>query len=129
MYALPRNAARPEHALLIRQHPLAAFFVLAYAISWAIALPLVAARLGLLCVPFALHYLTAYGPMLATLLVTRMTEGLPDYATCAGGCFSGGLAQTGCWWGRALPTGAVRAIARGRGPLRWGVAPHARLGG
>jgi membrane protease YdiL (CAAX protease family) len=60
----------------LKQHPLVAFFILANAISWAVAVPLIASAQGWLKtpVPFALHYLTAYGPMLAAILVTWLTE-------------------------------------------------------
>ncbi len=63
----------------IRRSPLLAYFIITYAISWAIAVPLAARALGwlLLPLPFAAHYLIGFGPMLAALIVTRVTEG-PD---------------------------------------------------
>ena len=47
------------------------FIVYAYGITWLVAWPLVLAKGGLLTqqVPFALHYLTAFGPLLAAALV------------------------------------------------------------
>jgi len=53
------------------------FFILALAFSWAVELPLVAAQQGWLeaPIPFAVHYLAAFGPMLAALLVTALTTG------------------------------------------------------
>lgn len=53
------------------------FFVLAYALSWAVEIPLALRAQGLVDahIPFALHYLAAYGPMLAAIVVTGLTEG------------------------------------------------------
>lgn len=74
---IPKPASRFNPAVLIKQHPVAAYVVLAYALSWVIALPLAAVAQGLLSValPFWLHYLTAYGPLLAALIVTRIVDG------------------------------------------------------
>jgi uncharacterized protein len=54
-----------------------AYFLLAYALSWAIELPLAASAQGWLRppVPPALHYLASFGPMLSALIVTAATEG------------------------------------------------------
>ena len=62
---------------LLKRHPIIAYFVLAYAISWAVELPLAASAQGWLRtqMPPALHYLASFGPMLAALIVTAMTEG------------------------------------------------------
>ncbi len=70
-------------SLWVKEHPLVVYFVLAYAISWAIVAPLVASAQGLIEVPipFALHYLNDYGPLLAALITARIangTEGLRD---------------------------------------------------
>jgi membrane protease YdiL (CAAX protease family) len=56
-----------------------AYFVLAYAISWAIHIPLALSGQGLLDValPAGLHFLGAYGPLLAAFVVTGMTLGTP----------------------------------------------------
>ena len=56
---------------------LAAFFILAFIISWAIEIPLALAQQGLIqpIVPEWFHYLAAYGPMLSALIVTWATEG------------------------------------------------------
>jgi len=63
----------------LRSHPLACYFVLAYACSWVVAVPLALSAHGLLSVtlPLRLHYLTAYGPALAALAVTAWTGGRP----------------------------------------------------
>ncbi|HEX6384511.1 MAG TPA: type II CAAX endopeptidase family protein [Anaerolineae bacterium] len=64
-------------SIYTRRHTLVAYFVLAYAITWAFEIPLAAMRQGStqFSVPFAIHYLGAFGPMLAALIVTQMTEG------------------------------------------------------
>jgi uncharacterized protein len=60
-----------------KRYALVVYFILAYAISWAIELPLAASAQGWLQVPvpLALHYLASFGPMLAGLLVIATTEG------------------------------------------------------
>ncbi len=61
----------------LRQHPVLAYFILAYAFSWLVELPLAASAQGWLpfAVPPALHYLAAFGPLLAALLLTAATDG------------------------------------------------------
>ncbi len=62
---------------MLKQHPVMAYFILAYALSWAIELPLAASAQGWLRLPVppALHYLASFGPMLSALIVTAATEG------------------------------------------------------
>jgi membrane protease YdiL (CAAX protease family) len=64
-------------AALIRKHPLVSYFVLAYTVSWAFEIPLAAYRQGWIAfpVPFAIHYLASFGPMVAALIVTGVTRG------------------------------------------------------
>jgi membrane protease YdiL (CAAX protease family) len=64
---------------VLRDHPLAGYFVLAYLFSWAIGVPLALSVHGQLplALPLRLHYLTAYGPALAALVVTGVTGGAP----------------------------------------------------
>lgn len=61
----------------LRRHSLLAYFVLAYAITWAFELPLAAASQGWIesDVPFGIHYLGGFGPMLAALIVTAIIQG------------------------------------------------------
>ena len=64
-------------SLWIKAHPLITYFTLAYAISWIIVLPLIASVQGFIDipVPFALHYVNDYGPLLAAIVTTRITDG------------------------------------------------------
>lgn len=61
----------------IKNHSLVAYYAFAYAISWLIALPLIALEQGWITaeVPQALHYIAGYGPMLAAFIVTWLTLG------------------------------------------------------
>jgi len=61
----------------VKQHPVVAYFVLNYVITWLIASPLIASAQGFLkqAIPFTLHYLTAYGPLIAAIIVTGITSG------------------------------------------------------
>ena len=61
----------------IQKHSLLGYFLLAYAISWAIGIPLALTALGKLNwhLPFYLQYFYAYGPMLAALIMTGFTKG------------------------------------------------------
>src|SRR5688572_23697014 len=67
------------NARLIREHPLAAFFVLAYALAWLARLPLVLGRDGLalldVSVPIEAILPGTFAPALAALLVRRIAEG------------------------------------------------------
>lgn len=65
--------------ILLKQHAVLAYFVLAFALSWSIEIPLAAAAQGWLhvSIPAALHYLAAFGPMLAAVIITAATEGRP----------------------------------------------------
>ena len=61
----------------LKIHPLAAFFLLACAISWAIEIPLALTVRGIIRtgIPFSLHYLAGYGPMLAAIVMTGLAGG------------------------------------------------------
>lgn len=60
-------------------HPVIAYFVLAFVLSWAIELPLAASAQGWLRIPVppALHYLASFGPLVSALIITAATEGRP----------------------------------------------------
>jgi membrane protease YdiL (CAAX protease family) len=61
----------------LRARPLASYFILAYLISWGIEIPVALSVRGLLGagVPTSLHYLAGYGPMLAAIFITGLTQG------------------------------------------------------
>lgn len=61
----------------VRRYPLPTFFVLAYALSWMIEIPLALQARGIVqeVFPFSLHYLAGYGPLLSALIVTGSTGG------------------------------------------------------
>jgi len=62
---------------LIARHPVAAYYAVTIAFTWAIQLPLVAAKQGWTGapIPFWLHYLASLGPAVAALIVTAWTAG------------------------------------------------------
>ena len=65
-------------SLWVKEYPLVVYFILAYVITWIIVLPVVASAQGFISVPaslYALHYLSAYGPLLAAVIVTTITDG------------------------------------------------------
>jgi membrane protease YdiL (CAAX protease family) len=66
-----------DRSNLAKRHSLLMFFVLAYGLSWAVEIPLALRAQGLIAtpIPFSLHYLAAYGPMLAAILMTGVTSG------------------------------------------------------
>src|SRR5919107_1915716 len=64
-------------SLWVREHQLVTYFAFAYAISWIIVAPLIASEQGFIDVPvpFALHYLNDYGPLLAALITAGIANG------------------------------------------------------
>lgn len=66
-----------KRAGFIARHPVLVYYLLALAFSWSILLLLGAVKQGWidLQVPFAIHYLAAFGPMVAALAVTAATGG------------------------------------------------------
>jgi membrane protease YdiL (CAAX protease family) len=60
-----------------RKRSLLTFFGLAYALSWVVEIPLALEAQGVtrVGIPFYLHYLAAYGPMVSALIVTGLTDG------------------------------------------------------
>jgi membrane protease YdiL (CAAX protease family) len=59
------------------KHPLIGYFLLAYLFSWSIEIPLALQAMGALHtrIPFSLHYLSGYGPLLAALIMTWRISG------------------------------------------------------
>lgn len=63
----------------VARHSLPLYFLLAYAFSWAIEIPVALSVQGVISaqVPPALYYFASFGPFLAALVVVTATEGLP----------------------------------------------------
>jgi membrane protease YdiL (CAAX protease family) len=61
----------------VKRHALLVFFVLAFGLSWAVEIPLALQAHGLITVPipWSLHYLAGYGPMLAAIIATAAAGG------------------------------------------------------
>jgi len=62
----------------VKTHSLLVYFVLAYVVTWSFHIPLVLSKRGLIeiQIPMAIHYLGAFGPMIAALLLTSLTQGI-----------------------------------------------------
>jgi hypothetical protein len=60
-----------------RRGILALYILIAYAVSWGIEIPLALKTLGVIKadVPFSLHYLAAFGPFIAGIVVTWLASG------------------------------------------------------
>jgi len=91
---LSRIFTRNRMRAWIHEHQLATYFALAYVISWAVAVPLALQATGILetQLPWALHYLTAFGPAVAALLllmVLREPIGAPR---------SHAFERSAVWW-------------------------------
>jgi hypothetical protein len=94
MVGRPRNPARTRKVILWLQrwwggertanpslftrYPLALYWVLACGFSWLITVPLALSAQGIITppLPYELHYLSAYGPLLAAIVVTALTAGV-----------------------------------------------------
>jgi membrane protease YdiL (CAAX protease family) len=61
----------------LQKYDLLGYFLLAYTFSWTIGIPLALIAQGKLNwqIPFYVHYLYAYGPMLAAFIMTGLTKG------------------------------------------------------
>ncbi|MGQ9907560.1 MAG: CPBP family intramembrane glutamic endopeptidase [Candidatus Flexifilum sp.] len=112
----------------IHRHPIAAFFVIAYAFSWTIGGLLIAAHHDAIAVPGALHYLSAFGPIIAALTVTAIISGRAGLADLARRIGHGGVGLI--WWligvGTPLLLGLVAILVYA---LNAGAPPDLRLFG
>lgn len=61
----------------IRDHTLIAFFFFAFLFSWTVEFLLIASKFGWLNIslPFSLHYLASFGPLISAFLVTWISGG------------------------------------------------------
>jgi membrane protease YdiL (CAAX protease family) len=62
----------------LKKYSLVLYFILAYALTWCFEIPIALSAQGLIeaNIPMALHYFGAFGPMIAALIVTTLTEGV-----------------------------------------------------
>lgn len=90
---------------------LAMFFVLAYAFSWAVEIPLALKAQGVIAIPipFALHYLAAFGPLLAAFVMTWLTAGGDGLRELGGRMFKWRVRPG--WWLVALAPLLAYALA------------------
>jgi uncharacterized protein len=97
---------------LIRRHPLTAFFTLAYTISWVFWLPNVTAFFGWTApVSPYLPLLGAFGPALAAVMVSSVTEGGAGRSRLTVGLTRW---RVGWWWLAAFgPLGLMLIAALG----------------
>jgi uncharacterized protein len=73
---VPAPAASSSLRRMLGEHPLLAYFVLAYAFSWIVVTPAVLAVWGTLPGGFVdTFYLSAFGPTLAAFVLTGLTDG------------------------------------------------------
>jgi uncharacterized protein len=58
----------------LERHPLSSYFIVAYAVSWSIAVPLALQAQGVLAthLPWSLHYLTLFGPAISAFVIARL---------------------------------------------------------
>ena len=84
----------------VKRHPLASYFVLAYAITGGIGILLAASLRGLIGahIPPSAHFLAAYGPMLAALIVTGISDRATGIRELVGRMSRGELACAGFSW-------------------------------
>lgn len=96
----PGILTRSLHGL--KNHPLVGYYLLACALSWSIQVPLALQAQGVTgtSIPFSLHYLSAFGPMVAALIVTGLTAGRSGLAEFFHRKGKGRLPLG--WWGFAL---------------------------
>lgn len=109
LQAVSNNQARNENLLdnasirLFKRYPLTIYFILAFAFTWLILSPGVAATLGLLDFEFegtVLTILSGIGPLLAAIIVTRVTEGKASVRKIFGSMFSWQVQAK--WWAASV---------------------------
>ena len=73
----------------LKKHSLVLYFFLAYVVTWCFEIPLALSARGLLGyqVPIEIHYLGAFGPLIAALVVTGLSEGVRGIRTLIGRWF------------------------------------------
>ena len=115
---------------LLKQHPLVAYFVLAFSFTWLILSPGVASALGLLDFQFdgtVLTFLSGIGPLLAALIVTGATEGGEGVRNIFRSMFRWQVG-VGWWVAAVLMPAGLFALAIAIGILSGGPRPDPSLG-
>lgn len=86
------------------------FFLLAFGFSWAVEIPLALQAHGLIAphIPWPLHYLSGYGPMLAAIIATTVTGGKKALQALFGRMIRWRVRPI--WWLVALAPLAVYAL-------------------
>ena len=71
----------------IKQHTLLVYFILAYAISWSIEIPIALSVRGVIPAqfPYAIHYFASFGPLVAAFVVAAFGEGRAGIHKLIGG--------------------------------------------
>jgi len=108
----------------VTRHPLVAFFVLAFVLTWANWIPQVLAARGLysLSVPGFIGILAGYGPALAAIIVTSIAAGRPGLRRLFGRMLRWRVGLG--WYAIAIITPvAITATAIGLNVLTGGSAP------
>lgn len=97
---------------LLARYPISAYFVIAYAFSWAIGGLLIADHYGWLSVPQAIYYLSAFGPTVGAVVVISATEGRAGLSNLLGRMLRVGVDVR--WWlvavGMPLAFGVVAIL-------------------
>lgn len=97
----------------LRRWPLAGFYLLAYACTWSLSVPLMLSRRGWVAVhlPEGLELLAAFGPFVAAMLVARALAGRAGPAALLASCLRWRVGVG--WWGVALgsPVALLAAAA------------------
>lgn len=92
-------------AAWVNKNSLPLYFVLAYALSWAVEIPIALSVQGLISfkVPLAIHYLASFGPMLAALIIVSLTEGRQGIRKLLGGLLRWRVAGGYAFFAIAVP--------------------------
>lgn len=87
---------------MIRQYPLVSYYLLAYAITWVIVVPLMLGQRGVVDwqLPHQLEWLGAFGPFIAAMLVARACSGRSGPAGILASLTD--LGAPALWWVFAL---------------------------
>ena len=75
---VPRHSPPPSSRIhrILTQHPLVSFFLLAYAFSWVMMIPVILWQWGVCQVDLSFAFvLKGYGPFLSAYIITRALEG------------------------------------------------------